>query len=54
MEKYKETLINNLSEENFINNDDCFQRFCHMSLDPLNKHAHVRRRSMLEVINAFL
>ena len=54
IEKYKETLINNLSEENFINNDDCFQRFCHMSLDPLNKHAHVRRRSMLEVINAFL
>ena len=32
-------LINNLSKENFINNDDGFQRFCHISLDALNKHA---------------
>ena len=38
-EKYTETLINNLSKENFINNDDGFQRFCHISLDALNKHA---------------
>ena len=37
-EKYRETLINNLSKENFINNDDGFQRFCHISLDVLNKH----------------
>ena len=26
-------------KENFINNDDGFQRFCHISLDALNKHA---------------
>ena len=38
-EKYREMLINNLSKENFINNDDGFQRFCHISLDVLNKHA---------------
>ena len=38
-EKYRETLINNLSKENFINNDDGFQRLCHISLDALNKHA---------------
>ena len=38
-EKYRDTLINNLSEENFINNDDDFQRFCHVNLDALNKHA---------------
>ena len=38
-EKYRDTLINNLSKENFINNDDGFQRFCHVSLDALNKHA---------------
>ena len=25
--KYRETLINNLSKENFINNDEGFQRF---------------------------
>ena len=48
-EKYRDTLINNLSKENFINNDDGFQRFCHISLDALNKHVHVRR-SMLKVI----
>ena len=38
-EKYGETLINNLSKENVINNDNGFQRFCHISLDALNKHA---------------
>ena len=38
-EKCRETLINNLSKENFINNDDGFQSFCHISLDALNKHA---------------
>ena len=38
-EKYGETLINNLSQDNFLNNDDGFQRFCHISLDALNKHA---------------
>ena len=31
-EKDREMLINNLSKENFINNDDGFQRFCHISL----------------------
>ena len=51
-EKYRETLINNLSKENFINNDDGFQRFCHISLDALNKHAprkkkHARGNQML-------
>ena len=48
-EKYWEVLINNLFKENFINNDDGFQRFCHISLDALNKHPHVRR-SMLELM----
>ena len=38
-EKYRETLINNLSKQNVVNNDDGFQRFCHISLDTLNKHA---------------
>ena len=51
-EKYRETLINNLPKENFINNDDGFQRFCHISLDALNKHAprkkkHARGNQML-------
>ena len=30
----------------FINNDDGFQRFCHISLDTLNKHAsHKKKRA---------
>ena len=28
-----------MSKENVINNNDGFQRFCHISLDALNKHA---------------
>ena len=43
-EEYRETLINNLSKENFINNDDDFQRFCHISVDVLNKHAPCKKK----------
>ena len=43
-EAYRETLKNNLSKENFINNDDGFQRFCHISLDALNKHAPCKKK----------
>ena len=51
-EKYRETLISNLSKENFINNDDGLQGFCHISLDALNKHAprkkkHARDNQMI-------
>ena len=42
--KYKEMLIENLSKENFINNDDGSQRFCHISLDALNKHAPPKKK----------
>ena len=46
-EAYTENLINKLSQENFVNNKDGFQRFCDISLAILNKHApcemkHVR------------
>ena len=44
MVKYREALINNFSKENFTNNDDGFQRFCHISLDALNKHAPRKKR----------
>ena len=43
-EKYREKLINNLSKENFTNNDDGFQRFCHISLDALTKHAPRKKK----------
>ena len=42
--EYRETLINNLSKENFINNDDGFQRFCHIRLGALNKHAPRKKK----------
>lgn len=40
-----------LSEENFVNNDNGFERFCDISLSTLNKHApskikHVRGNEM--------
>ena len=46
-EEHRETLMNNLSKENFINNDDGFQMFFHISLHALKEHAprkknHVR------------
>ena len=43
-EKYGETLINNFSKESFINNDDGFQRFCHISLDVSNKHVPRKKK----------
>ena len=48
-EAYRETLINNLSIENFINNDDGFQRFCDISLNALISMLDVSK-NMLEVI----
>ena len=58
-EAYRETLIKNLSKENFINNDDGFQRFCDISLNALNKHApckkkHVRGNQMNKEISVSL
>ena len=37
-------LINSFFKENFVNNDDGFQRFCHLSLDALNKHAPCNKK----------
>ena len=37
-EAYRESLINKLTLENFVNNDDGFQRFCDISLATLNEH----------------
>ena len=31
--------MNNLCKENYVDNDDDFQRFCHISLDALKKYA---------------
>ena len=42
-EKYREKLSNNLPKENFVNNDDGFQRFCHI-IDALSKHAPRKKK----------
>ena len=42
--KFRETLINNLSKENVINNGDGFQIFCHIILNALNKHAPRKKK----------
>ena len=36
--------VNKLSRENFVNNDDGFQRFCDISLATLNKHAPCKKK----------
>ena len=45
-DNYGEMLINSLSKENFVNNDDGFQRFCHISLDASHKHAPRKNRHL--------
>ena len=41
--------MNNLSKENYVDKDDDFQRFCHISLDALKNMPHVIRCT-LEII----
>ena len=50
-ETYRESLINRLSQQNFVNNNGGFQRFYDISLETLNKYApckikHVRGNQM--------
>ena len=50
-EPYRESLINKLSQENFVNNDDSFKRFYDITLATLNKRApckekHIRGSQM--------
>ena len=43
-EACRETLMNNLSKENFIKNEKDFRRLCHISIDALNKHAPCKKK----------
>ena len=43
-EAFRETLLKNLSQENFVNNDNGFQRFCSISLNSLEKHAPSKKK----------
>ena len=49
-EAYWESLINKLTQENFVNNDDGFQIFCNISLAHLNKYAPCKKKNMFKVI----
>ena len=44
MEAYRESLINKLSQENFVNNEGDFQSFCDISLTTLNKHTPCKKK----------
>ena len=41
--KLIETLLHELSKEVFVNNDDSLQRFCHININNLNRHAPRKR-----------
>ena len=43
-EAFRESLINSLSNQVFINNDNGFDRFCKISIDTLNKFAPVKKK----------
>ena len=43
-EAFRETLLKNLSQENFVNNDNGFQRFRSISLNSLEKHAPSKKK----------
>ena len=43
-EAYRESLVNKLFQENFVNNDDGFHRFCDISLANLNKDAPCKKK----------
>ena len=37
--KFKSSLLNELRKENPVNINECFEKFCNISLNVLNKHA---------------
>ena len=41
---FRETLIKKLSNENLVNNDNGFERFCDISLETSNKHAPCKKK----------
>ena len=49
--RFRESLLQNISKEAFVNNDEGLQRFCNINLKVLNQHApqkikHVRGNQM--------
>ena len=43
-EYYNKILFNELTRENFLNNDRGFEKFCDMSIKLLNKHAPIKKK----------
>ena len=46
---FRETLIKKLSNENLVNNDNGFERFCDTSLETLISMPHVRKNMLEEI-----
>ena len=43
-EAYRESLLDELSKEVFVNNDDGLQRFCDVNINVLNRHAPRKKK----------
>ena len=43
-EAYRESLLDELSKEVFVNNGDALQRFCDININVLNRHAPRKRK----------
>ena len=41
-EYYRKYLFNELKRDTFVNNEQRFENFCHMSIKLLNKHAPIK------------
>ena len=46
---FRETLIKKLSNENLVNNDNGFEKFCDISLETLNKYAPYKKNMLEEI-----
>ena len=42
--KFRKSLIDNLSNQIYVNNDDGFNRFCKISIDTLNSFAPIKNK----------
>ena len=42
--EFRKPLIDNLSNQVYVNNDDGFKRFCKMSIDTLNSFAPIKNK----------
>ena len=51
-EEFRKSLIDNLSNQIYVNNDDGFNRFCKISIDTLNSFAPIKLFSSYKFVRA--